>query len=249
MSLLNKELIIVDDLIVKIPTCEEIRGASWDFGKDTDETDYFSIVRIFTTNPSSMMVELDDIKIDYETLKDFELFLLLFRSLDKNTLAKKSNMFFVNTDLSNFNIYVNKETQEVFLLNTKDNIRIDENKYNKLSEIFCEMLGIKKEVVKMANPGTKKYIIERDRKKLNKQKKQNQKYKSFIDSCLLALVNNCNFKYNFKDALKLTIYDLRASLKQILKLKQVDNLSLGIYTGNISSKDINVNDLDFINLE
>ena len=78
---------------------------------------------------------------------------------------------------------------------------------------------------------------------------QNQKYKSFIDSCLLALVNNCNFKYNFKDALKLTIYDLRASLKQILKLKQVDNLSLGIYTGNISSKDINVNDLDFINLE
>ena len=121
--------------------------------------------------------------------------------------------------------------------------------YNKLSEIFCEMLGIKKEVVKMANPGTKKYIIERDRKKLNKQKKQNQKYKSFIDSCLLALVNNCNFKYNFKDALKLTIYDLRASLKQILKLKQVDNLSLGIYTGNISSKDINVNDLDFINLE
>lgn len=249
MSLLNKELIIIDDLIVKIPTCEEIRGASWDFGKDTDETDYFSIVRIFTTNPSSMMVELDDIKIDYETLKDFELFLLLFRSLDKNTLAKKSSMFFVNTDLSNFNIYVNKETQEVFLLNTKDNIRIDENKYNKLSEIFCEMLGIKKEVVKMANPGTKKYIIERDRKKLNKQKKQNQKYKSFIDSCLLALVNNCNFKYNFKDALKLTIYDLRASLKQILKLKQVDNLSLGIYTGNISSKDINVNDLDFINLE
>lgn len=249
MSLLNKELIIVDDLIVKIPTCEEIRGASWDFGKDTDEIDYFSIVRIFTTNPSSMMVELDDIKIDYETLKDFELFLLLFRSLDKNTLAKKSSMFFVNTDLSNFDIYVNKETQEVFLLNTKDNIRIDENKYNKLSEIFCEMLGIKKEVIKMANSGTKKYIIERDRKKLNKQKKQNQKYKSFIDSCLLALVNNCNFKYNFKDALKLTIYDLRASLKQILKLKQVDNLSLGIYTGNISSKDINVNDLDFINLE
>ena len=88
MSLLNKELIIVDDLIVKIPTCEEIRGTSWDFGKDTDEIDYFSIVRIFTTNPSSMMVELDDIKIDYETLKDFELFLLLFRSLDKNTLAK-----------------------------------------------------------------------------------------------------------------------------------------------------------------
>lgn len=249
MSLLNKELIIIDDLIVKIPTCEEIRGASWDFGKDTDETDYFSIVRIFTTNPSSMMVELDDIKIDYETLKDFELFLLLFRSLDKNTLAKKSKMFFVNTDLSNFDIYVNKETQEVFLLNTKDNIRIDESKYNKLSEIFCEMLGIKKEVIKMANPGTKKYIIERDRKKLNKQKKQNQKYKSFIDSCLLALVNNCNFKYNFKDALKLTIYDLRASLKQILKLKQVDNLSLGIYTGNISSKDINVNDLDFITLE
>ena len=133
MSLLNKELIIIDDLIVKIPTCEEIRGTSWDFGKDTDEIDYFSIVRIFTTNPSSMMVELDDIKIDYEKLKDFELFLLLFRSLDKNTLAKKSSMFFVNTDLSNFDIYVNKETQEVFLLNTKDNIRIDENKYNKLS--------------------------------------------------------------------------------------------------------------------
>ena len=64
MSLLNKELIVIDDLIVKIPTCEEIRGASWDFGKDTDEIDYFSIVRIFTTNPSSMMVELDDIKID-----------------------------------------------------------------------------------------------------------------------------------------------------------------------------------------
>ena len=249
MSLLNKELIVIDDLRVKIPTCEEIRGVSWDFGKDTDEIDYFSIVSIFTTNPSSMKVELDDIKIDYETLKDFELFLLLFRSLDKNTLAKKSNMFFVNTDLSNFDIYVNKETQEVFLLNIKDNIRIDEKKYNQLSELFCKMLGIKKEVIKMANAGTKRYIIERDRKKLNKQKKQNQEYKSFIDSCLLALVNNCNFKYNFKDALKLTIYDLRASLKQILKLKQVDNLSLGIYTGNISSKDINVNDLDFISLE
>lgn len=43
-----------------------------------NEDDYFSMVTMLTAMPIDMMVQLDDIGIDFSTINEYELFLLLF---------------------------------------------------------------------------------------------------------------------------------------------------------------------------
>lgn len=81
---------------------------------------------------------------------------------------------------------------------------------------------------------TRKYIIERQRLK-NKRKLQNQKniHESELDSIILYLVNDNNFKYNFNTVNEISIYDLYMSFTQICKNAEISGLTTGIYSGNV----------------
>ncbi len=46
-----------------------------------NEDNYYSMVSMLTAMPIDMMVQLDDIGIDFTTINEWELFLLLFNSL------------------------------------------------------------------------------------------------------------------------------------------------------------------------
>ncbi len=68
----SKDYPINDYIRVMIPTVGEVLE---------NEDNYYSMVSMLTAMPIDMMVQLDDIGIDFTTINEWELFLLLFNSL------------------------------------------------------------------------------------------------------------------------------------------------------------------------
>lgn len=65
-----------DKISVHVPTVDEI----FDFG----DQKYYSTVQTLVATPFDLMVELDDIGIDYESITDYQLFVLMMESIAIN---------------------------------------------------------------------------------------------------------------------------------------------------------------------
>lgn len=75
LNLLYKDWCPINQYIsVKIPSVREII-------KNEDE--YYSMATMLTSMPIDMMVQLDDNNIDFTAINEYDLFLLLFKSLQK----------------------------------------------------------------------------------------------------------------------------------------------------------------------
>lgn len=238
VSLLNKTKFVVNDQItVHIPTLREIEGESPDLlGTDKDEADVYSIVNLFSATSSDIMVELDSMGIDFTTWSDFTTFLMLFQGIPKDILASKSHILFENINLADFEVSVNKENNLPILYDFQHDIIIDELMYMRLSTIFCTMFSLTKHRRKPGDKIARDYILEREKIKALRRKKQ--KYSSRFDKQIVALVNNSNFKYDFDTVRDLTVYNFTCSLKQIVKKYGVDNYYHGIYAGTVNPKNI-----------
>lgn len=247
-SFLNKTQIVLDDKIsVKIPTLREIKGSDMDTGLNVDEDNYYSILNLFLTTPVNCIASLEQLGIDFTEISDYKLFLILYNVSDKEVIRKVSPLMFKNFNFADFEICQKQDCNEITLYNQKDDVEINEYKYKWLSNVFCTMhLYTKDRKINPGNNITKKYIIERA---ITKSKWKKNKSSSNIDNLILAMVNNCNFKYNFETVYDLTVYDFNASVRQILKKYQVDNLYHGIYSGCVDSSKLKKDSLDWLSFE
>ena len=94
----RKEYQLTDKLTIHIPLISELRS-SFD-----DEMEYFKLVSNFIKTPCDVMVELDDIGIDYTQVKEYELFILSMMSLlnNKSEISSKHwKMIFPYSDINN----------------------------------------------------------------------------------------------------------------------------------------------------
>lgn len=127
---------INENIIIHQPTLGEI----CDFG----EGRYFSIMQTLTAIPSDMKSQLDDIGIDYESISDFELFILLIKTLNN----KDTKIIFGDLDLSKFEVYTdssNGETvlaQKIIKEKEIDYVEIINKKLNIFQKIIYTMLKL-----------------------------------------------------------------------------------------------------------
>lgn len=240
-SLLSRnEYKLTDKLIVHIPTLAEIR-------KDQNtEIEYYGFISMFTRTPCDMMVELDDMGIDYTQIKEYDLFLMIFFSFIESKQEKDEknwNMVFPYLDLKDINI--SELNGKLVITNIDNEVVIDEGIYLKLADLIRDFLNLEKnmEHYKVPEVETRKYIIDRQRLKRKRELERlkrngNKKSPSILDGVILYLVNNCNFKYDFKTINDLTIYDFWASYRQIAKVEEIDGIMSGYWAGNVDLKKI-----------
>ena len=237
ISLLNKTKYVVNDKItVHIPYIKEIRGESFfENGTDTDEADYYSLINLFAVTSTDLMLELDEKGIDFTTVSDYTTFLMMLGSTPKELLRAKSHLLFENINLADFEISIDQENVQPVLYDSEHDICIDELTYMQLSIIFCTINMMHKNVRKMGNETMRKYALEREERH-RKNRRKSKGYVSRLDKNIIALVNDCNFKYDFKTVNDLTIYDFNVSLQQLTKKYQVKNMNMGMYMGTVSLK-------------
>lgn len=205
-----------------------------------DEDAYYNLVNILTGSPYDFMVQLDDANIDFTSINEYELFLLLFEQLKK----KDTHLIFGDLDLSRFVFDENKQNGQVILIDKSTGTTIDRAIHNQIANALRKIHHLEKNRKKPANEEAKKYLLERARKKLKRRKKNVDS--SELESLIIAMVNTEQFKYDFEGTRELSIYQFNESVRQIIKKVDYDNRMYGIYTGTINPKELSPDDLNWL---
>lgn len=234
MSILYSSRIrITDTISVEIPVLADIID-----NEDTYYENLFSII----ASPYEMMVQLDDVGIDFTKITDYELFLMMFPKIQNSD----THLLFGELDLCKFKVAVNQENNEIVLHNPEDNIVIDQAIYRDIANALRRINDIEPCTKRPGNEAARKYLIERTR---IKQKRAARKKKtSQLDPYIVALVNTQEFKYDYDSIRNLTLYQFHESLKQVVKIKNYDHLMAGCYAGNVDIKKIDKNELTWISV-
>lgn len=235
MSTLNllykKEYSINEFIHVRIPSVGDILDC---------EDEYYGIVSMLTAMPIDMMVQLDDIGVDFTSINEWELFLMLFNSLKE----RDTSLIFGELSLKGFQPAVNPQNNTIVLLDKEKNIKIDRAIHGQVASTLRKIHHLERNNRKPANEEAKKYMIRRAREKMRRQGRRMSD--SQLEGLIVALVNTEQFHYGFEGTRELSIYQFNESVRQVIKKIDYDNRMHGVYAGTISAKDLSQEDLNWL---
>ncbi len=216
---------IADGIVLKSPTIGQI--------VDYGEALYFSVMQTLCATPSSMKVQLADMKpkpLDWMKVTDWQLFVMLCPSFT----PEQTHLVLGDLDLSQLKPYSMGETEEVVLSNEDHTIVINEIIYNVLVTYLRKMHGFKKQVDKAGNSMTHKVLLNLARQ--DAKMDQNKPYKSF----LLPLVSSLQGRQKYtKDYIRsMGIYEFMNQINRAQIIVQADAALQGSWSGMVDTKKI-----------
>lgn len=222
---------ISDNIIIRSPTLEEI----CDFG----EQKYYAMISSLTSSASDYKVVLwDTMGIDWTTISDWQFFVLMC----KNFTREQTSILLGDLDLSKLSTAFNNQTNEEVLVqeyNENLEIVIDRAIYTELTDYIRKMHGFEKRVDKPADEHTKKYMIDKERRRVTRHK--NDPLKSILKPLIGSMVNYYGFDYNYSTVWNLPISAFNESVSRIQKYINYTQTMHGIYSGCIDMKKGNIN--------
>lgn len=204
------------------------------------EDEYYNLVSILTAMPIDLMVQLDEAGVDFTTINDYELFLRLFPVIRQ----QDTSLIFGDLDLSNFQIAVSEEKNNLVLIDTKTEVEIDRPVQMEIASVLRKIHHLEKNRKKPANQEAKDYMLERAKEKI--KRKRNRVEDSQLESLIVALVNTEQYKCDFEGTKGLSIYQFNESVRQIIKKVDYDNRMFGVYSGTINAKELSQDDLNWL---
>jgi len=206
------------------------------------ESEYFSAVHYLTCIPSDMISTLWDMGIDWENLEDFDLFIMLTRTLTKENLK----LIFTDLDLSKMEIKVNKQNGEIVLRNEETNQTIDKLAYLKITEYLRKIHGLKPKIKRAKNKGTKRVLIEVDRQDKKQAAKEAEKNSSQLIPLISAMMRFPGFKYKSNELKDCTLYEFMDTVRGASIYISSTSLLQGSYSGFCDTSKIDKKNFDWM---
>lgn len=222
---------INEHISINIPTVGEIIE---------NEDAYYSVITMLTAMPIDLMVQLDDMGIDFSTISEYDLFLILFRGLQMSD----TSLVLGDLDLSKFVVGYDDDNKNVVLVDPEHDIVIDKRVHAQIAATIRKIHRLEKNTKKPGNTEAKEYMLERARIKAKRHRKTNSV--SQLESLIVAMVNTEQFKYDYETVKNLTIYQFNESVHQIIRKEDYEHKMIGIYTGNIRVSDLDPDDLNWL---
>ena len=229
--LYKKQIAINDSISIVVPTVGEIID---------NEDAYYGLVSMLTAMPIDLLVQLDDAGIDFTTLNEWELFLLLFSGIK----SQDTSQIFGELDLSKFKMAVNEQNGNIILLDDEHDIRIDRAIHAQIANVLRKIHHLEKNTRKPANEEAKKFMIERARAK--QRRNRNRKEDSQLETLIIAMVNTEQYKYDFESTRGLSIFQFNESARQIINKVDYEHRMYGVYTGTINAKELSQDELNWL---
>ena len=231
-NLLYKRSYAINDSIkIYIPSVGEIID---------NEDSYYSLVSVLTAMPIDMMVQLDEVGIDFTSINDYELFLLMFEGIK----SQDTSLIFGDLDLTKFKMTTSEQNGTIILLDSENDITIDRAIHSQIAGTLRIIHHLEKNRRKPANPEAKEFMLARAKDKMRRGKKRVEK--SQLESLIIAMVNTEQYKYDFERTRELSIYQFNESVRQVIKKVDYDNMMYGVYTGTINAKELSQDDLNWL---
>lgn len=229
--LYKQEYAINEHIKIQIPTVGEVLD---------NEDDYYTMVTMLTAMPVDMMVQLDDIGIDFTAINEYELFLILFNALkDKDT-----SLIFGELDLKPFRSAVNPQNNTIVLRNKETGVVIDRGIQGQIASVLRKIHNLKRNNRKPANQEAREYMLQRAREKMRRRSKRMND--SQLEELIVAMVNTEQFHYGFEGTRELSIYQFNESVRQVIKKIDYDNRMHGVYAGTVNAKELSQDDLNWL---
>lgn len=207
---------------------------------EIEENNYFKLINLFITRPWDIKVDLWDNEIDYVEVSDYDVFIMLWNSGIYKDIIK-----FLIGDY-NLEIKVNSQNKMVVLADGED-IIIDKLTYEEIARYIRHIHFIPyKTEFNPANKTARKRIIDRERKKQEREKRKTKKERSIFKDYMSSLIWIGNSGYTWDTIGNITVFQMYEGIKRISKEKLSNNLSSGIYSGSIDYKKINEDDLNWV---
>lgn len=215
---------INNNIIIRQPTLDEIAS----FGEER----YFSVVHALCSTPSDYMVALDDLGLNFQQITDFQMFVMLAKSLS----TEDTSILLGDLSLPDFEYQINMADNTERLFCKKTGVIIDRAVHSQISGFIRKMHWIKKNSDKGGNEHTRQYLIDRERRRMRYSK--NRKFQSVLYPLISTLCNCESFKYNMQTVWGLHIFSFYDSLHRIKKIEEARSLTAGIYAGRLDGKKI-----------
>ena len=229
--LYKQEYAINEHIKIQIPTVGEVLD---------NEDDYYTMVTMLTAMPVDMMVQLDDIGVDFTAINEYELFLILFNALkDKDT-----SLIFGALDLKPFRSAVNPQNNTIVLRNKETGVVIDRGIQGQIASVLRKIHNLKRNNRKPANQEAREYMLQRAREKMRRRSKRVND--SQLEELIVAMVNTEQFHYGFEGTRELSIYQFNESVRQVIKKIDYDNRMHGVYAGTVNAKELSQDDLNWL---
>ena len=219
---------INDHIQIRIPSVGDVLD---------NEDEYYSLVAMLTAEPIDMMVQLDDIGVDFAEINEWDLFMLMFGTIR----GMDTSLIFGDLDLHGFKPAINAQNGNIILADPNTGTRIDRALHGQIAETLRKIHHLKRDQRKPANGEAKKYMIERARKKMKRRGQRTED--SHLEGMIVALVNTEQYHYGYEGTRELSIYQFNESVRQVTKKIDYDNVMRGVYAGTISAKDLSQDDL------
>ena len=222
---MSEDIKIANGIVLKCPKIKDVA----EYG----ESAYFSMVNTICATPSSMMVALDDMKLNYMKVKDFELFMMLCQSLK----PEATYPILGDLDLTKFKPHQVGATEEVILvhedtLNDENPIIISPIIHEVLTTYIRKMHNLKKEVKKAGNEITRKQLIRLARQDAAMAK--NKPHESFLRPVISAV--KCRMGYSMDYIREMGIFELMDDLSRLNVIVNADAALSGMWSGMVDTK-------------
>ena len=207
-----------------------------------NEAEYFSMAQTLCATPSSMKVALDDMKLDYMKVDDFQLFMMLCQSLTPD----KTKPLLGELDLTKFKPHSVSGTEDVVLVYDKPDedgnpIIINQIIYEVLTMYIRKMHNFKKQVDKAGNAITRKVLIDEDRKAA--QRNKDKPYKSFLVPLISSLQGRQSYTKDY--ICNMGLYEFMNQIARTQIIVQADAALGGMYSGFVDTKKMDKTVLDW----
>lgn len=201
------------------------------------ESKFYSTLNLCVANTTSYRLFLWDLQLDWNEVTDFELFTLIYKNMDSDA----SKLLFGNLDFSLFEpkiLNVDENTKKLTLVNEEQNVEIDEDVYQQFHQYFQEMFNMHQEELLTEEKRMKDWWIAKDRREQDRKAKKKDEKCYSIQPMISALVNHPGFKYKLQELREVTVSEFYDSVQRLQIYEQSTALLKGLYSGMISSRDI-----------
>lgn len=138
MNLYDRKVKINDSIEIYVPTIGEILP---------QEDEYYFTASLFVMTPPDLMVQLDDMGVDFSKINEWQLFGMLFPMIQQRDVS----LLFCNTDLRKLVPGKNKDNGELVFFDPDSNLVIDKLIHYKIAETLRKILFMKKNTRKPGN--------------------------------------------------------------------------------------------------
>ena len=194
------------------------------------EKEYYSMIQTITAIPSDMKSSLFDMGLDWTQIEDFQLFIMLSRSLSQ----QQTEIILGDIDFQRMQPRENLQNGEPILYDPVTGAIIDELAYKTMSAYLCKLHNLTKKVEKAGNKYTKQVLIDEDRQK--KEYAATQPYKSF----LMPLISSVKVRQTYtKDYIRnMGLQEFFDDVNRLQIIVNTDALLSGAYSGMMDTSKI-----------